>query len=133
MDRYIKIALAILAVLLVVLAIFFAIEYQALRHEELISAKEIHFSNFLTGHAPLGSADASVVRSWMTFDYINNLFALPPEYFKSKLHIADPGYPRLTVSQYAKHSHEDITTVMQGIEQAIRDFAPIRKPTSTSV
>src|ERR1035437_6268606 len=42
--------------------------------------------------------------SWMTFDYINVVFGIPPDYLKTNLNITDPGYPNIRIDRYAKHN-----------------------------
>ncbi len=38
----------------------------------------------------------------MTFDYVNHLFTLPPQYLETTLGITDGRYPRLTIEEYAE-------------------------------
>jgi hypothetical protein len=49
-----------------------------------------------------GSPDAAAIRAWMTFDFINDVFKLPPAYLQSSLAINSTSYPRITIRQAAK-------------------------------
>ncbi len=49
---------------------------------------------------PLPLSDAGLIRSWMTFDYINKLFNLSPTYLKTTFSISDSRYPNLSLSEY---------------------------------
>src|SRR4051812_12432281 len=37
--------------------------------------------------------DVQLIQPWMTFDYIDVVFNVPPDYLKTKLSITDPHYP----------------------------------------
>ncbi len=53
------------------------------------------------GHGAL-NVSPEVLRPWMTFEYVNRVFGLPPEVLKDALHIADPKYPKLTIASFAR-------------------------------
>jgi hypothetical protein len=107
-ERYIKYALIILSATLVLLFGFFVLQYQVLRHEQITRH-----------HGPLPVADASVIRTWMTFDYINKLFALTPEYLQTSLKITDSHYPRITIANYAANQHESVGVLLSQVQQAV--------------
>lgn len=133
MERYIRYALVILAVTLLLLVVFVVAQYESLRRAQLISTREFHFSQLLERHAPIPVADANVVRAWMTFDYLNKLFALPPDYLKDNLQINDPQYPKLTISSYVKKNNLTQTTFLGEVEGAIENYAGPQEVTSTPV
>lgn len=63
------------------------------------------FQEFLTARrtrGPLSPSDADLIRPWMTFDYINQLFGLPPAYLKQSLELTDPRYPNLAITEYTE-------------------------------
>ncbi|MDB5238122.1 MAG: hypothetical protein JWM46_392 [Candidatus Kaiserbacteria bacterium] len=51
---------------------------------------------------PETAPTATGIRAWMTFDFINDIFDLPPDYLKNTLSIRAAAYPKLTVAQAAK-------------------------------
>lgn len=97
-QRFIKITLVVLGLLLAVLLIFLVRDYLALRRANIINHRELSLSAFVQKHGPLNASDIDVVRPWMTFDYVNRLFGLPNDYLKDQLQISDPRYPRLTLN-----------------------------------
>lgn len=130
-GRYVGYAMLVLAAVLVVLVVFLVLNYRSLRRSAVISARESWLSAFVHNHGPLSVADVGYVRPWMTFDYLNKLFNLPPGYLKTQLMVQDPQYPQLTVSGYANRDHLNVTVLMGKIEDAIRAyFAAV--PTSTT-
>jgi heme/copper-type cytochrome/quinol oxidase subunit 2 len=130
-ERYIRYTLTILAVLLLLLVVFFVAQYESLRRAQIISMRQFHVSQLLERHAPISVTSASVVRSWMTFDYINRLFALPPDYLKNNVPITDLQYPKLTISSYVKKNGLNQTTFLDELDATIRNYSPLQNATST--
>jgi hypothetical protein len=121
-KRYIKYAIAFFVILLFILGVFLVREYISLRRAQIISAREFQLSNLLKNHGSLTASDVSVIRPWMTFDYINKLFDIPPDYLKNTLSISDPTYPQLSLYGYANHQHTDATTVVGEVESSTRAY-----------
>ncbi len=71
---------------------------------------------------PLGRAEVSDIASWMTFDYINYLFNMPASYLRKNLSFADPLYPHLSLSTYARHSGQQRQAVTLAVENAVTAF-----------
>jgi hypothetical protein len=122
MYRSIKIALIVLGVILALLCLFLAVNYFSLRRANLINARELSLSAFVQKHGPLTADETGVLRSWMTFAYINKLFALPPEFLKNAFDITNANYPNLTVSGYVGSRHLDEVTFMTSLETAIGNY-----------
>jgi hypothetical protein len=108
-ELYLKIALVLVLAALVVLCALLVGQYRHIQTLGYIPTRGTGFG-MLHMHQPLTVNDASSTQSWMTFDYINRIFGLPPQYLVTTLTITDSRYPRLTVAQYAASS---------GIEQSI--------------
>jgi hypothetical protein len=117
--RYIKIILIVLGGILALLCIFLVINYFSLRRANVINLREGSLSAFVQKHGPLSADETGVLRPWMTFTYINKLFALPPDFLKNSFTITDPRYPNLTVSQYIGSRQLDTATFMTSLESAI--------------
>ena len=132
-NRYIRYALIILAVILLILVVFLVANYLSLRRQQFISMRELHFSELLEHHAPLAVSSAEIIRSWMTFDYVNKLFALPPNYLQAQLQITNSHYPKLTISSYAKSENLNVATFLGEVETAIRNYVPPANATTTAV
>jgi hypothetical protein len=113
-DNYLKYAIIALVVVLVVLGIFFVQEYNNARKAQILD--QIHRG------VPLTAGEVTIIRPWMTFDYINRIFKLPPNYLKTNLSITDPSYPRATLSSDAAYSHTDATLLMNQVEGAVYNY-----------
>ncbi len=123
LERYIRYALIIFAVVLLALVVFFVAQYESLRRAQLINARHFEMSQLLAHHAPLPTSDAgTVVRSWMTFQYLNKIFALPTDYLKTQLQISSASYPRLTISSYVKTANFNEATFISRVDAAIENF-----------
>jgi hypothetical protein len=120
--KYLRWILIGLAALLVILLVSLFAQYESLRQAEIISAHEFQRSQILERHAPLAPSEASVVRLWMTFDYVNKIFALPPDYLKTQLNVSDSHYPRLTIGEYAESVKVDQTTALTQVQNAVRNY-----------
>jgi len=96
-GRYIRYTLIVLGVVLLLLVVFLVANYLSLWRARINDAREMRLSALLAHHGPLPLTDASIIRSWMTFDYVNKLFGLPPEYLQQQLQITNTRYPRLTI------------------------------------
>lgn len=125
--RYLRGALIVLALVFSALLVFLIVEYRTFRRERAFSAREAGFSAFLRNHGPLAPADAGLVRPWMTFDYINKIFNLPPDYLKTRLDITDPRYPKLSVSEYAKSHAFMITEYLGDVIRVIGEYPAAQK------
>jgi hypothetical protein len=62
------------------------------------------------------------VKPWMTFDYINVIFKLPPNYFKDTFSITDPKYPNIRIDQYAKRNNVSLSTLLTTIREHISSY-----------
>jgi hypothetical protein len=121
-KSYIKYAIIFLAVLLLILGFFLVRNYVSLGRAQIINAREFQLSTLLKNHGPVTANDANVIRPWMTFDYINKLFNIPPDYLKNTLSISDPSYPQLSLYGYADHQHANVTMVVSEVESSAREY-----------
>ncbi|MCL4405366.1 MAG: hypothetical protein M1361_02360 [Patescibacteria group bacterium] len=119
---YLKCAVILLSIALVVLVVFFAIAIVHLKRLEFIDQQRVEVSDFLRSHGSLTADDVSLITSWMTFDYINRLFKLPEDYLKTSLSVSDSRYPQMSVYAYAKASHTSTATSVAEVSSAVRDY-----------
>ncbi len=61
----------------------------------------------------------SSVESWMTFNYLNRLFNLAPEYLQTRLVIQDERYPNISIQQYAVSHDIDPAAFLLSVRAAI--------------
>lgn len=110
-------------------SISFVHNYHRLSKEKALNAKT-HKEVLLT---PLNASSASpkvsttstaisLIRNWMTFDYINRLFNIPPSYFESKLDVADTNYPRITIRSLAKKYNSEPTFFLTHIQSLVTEY-----------
>ena len=131
-ERYIRYALIAAVGTLVILVVVLTFQYVALRREQVLNGRLLHYSRLFTPSATLSPSDAGIIRPWMTFDYLNHLFALPSSYLQSHLAITDTRYPHLTITAYANAVHEDQTATLNDIEDAIRAYLPATSTSTTA-
>ena len=120
--RSLKVAIAVFIVFLVILCGLLIRTYFTLKKERLLSMRELSLSMFVAKHGPLTAADVGVIRPWMTFDYVNRSFGLPPDFLKTTFDIADPGYPKLTLSRYATEEGFNQAEFMNSIQAAVAHY-----------
>lgn len=75
--------------------------------------------------------DATYVRSWMTFEYLNRIFSLPPTYFSKKLHITDPSYPKMSIARYAVDARITTNAALLQVIAALKEYVGTTKAPAT--
>lgn len=124
-EKWIRYALILLAGILAALLITLFFQYENLERAQLVEGWRLRAAGFLVHHAPLPVTDATDIRSWMTFDYIDRLFSLPPDYLKAQLDIsASSSYPRITIAAYAKKQNLNVTALTGRVEDAVQAYVP---------
>jgi hypothetical protein len=113
--------IAALAVILVVLIFVLAVNYRSLRRS-MATVRESWITALVHRHGSATVGDIAFVRPWMTFDYLDKLFNLPPEYLRSTLGVSDARYPRFTVSSWAKGAKIDSATAMTELQDALKNY-----------
>jgi hypothetical protein len=103
-ERFVAFMIIALIVILGFLVFFLVRDYRSLRREQVISAREFLLGAVVKNHGHQTASEVTVIRSWMTFDYINQLFGVPAYYLKGQMSITDSRYPKLSLSSYAKES-----------------------------
>ncbi len=112
---------ATLGVILAVLLFFFVRQYRTLQREELIATHRA-MTSALRNHPLLIANDADTIRSWMTFDYLNGFFKMPPDYLKNRLSISDPAYPKMTINKFAKDIRQTPSSTLVEVQNTVRQF-----------
>ena len=82
------------------------------------------FVSFLSARrlrGPLPLTDANLIRPWMTFDYIDQLFGLPKEYLKAALGVSDSRYPNLSLSEYQESLATSSASFLSAVKSAVLD------------
>ena len=89
--------------------------------DNILSTKsKLLFTVFQNKKGPATINDVVLIQNWMTFDYINHIFALPTDYLQTSLHITDTRYPRLTVTEYAEDIRVRSSEVLTELQGAVR-------------
>ncbi len=121
-EIYLKIAIAVLAFFLIFLCAMFVREYRRLAILDYRINYNLWFQS-LHAREPATVADVPFIEPWMTFDYLNKIFSLPPPFLQTDLGITDPRYPRLTIARFAKDQHATSTgAVVSEVENSIRTY-----------
>lgn len=65
------------------------------------------------------SVEPATIGDWMTFDYLNAVFKLPPEYLQTALGIQDSRYPNISLRQYAQNHAIDEDIFLGQVQKAL--------------
>lgn len=117
-----KAALIVAALSVLTLCIMLVTQYQHIKRLDYIAQHPSIFRS-LRGSWPLSASNASSTQSWMTFDYLNHVFSLPPTYFQMALSITDSRYPRLTIQEYAEDAGLSQAATLAKVQDSISSYS----------
>lgn len=127
-TKSITISLIVLGAVLAVLLVLLVHTYAALRRADLMNRRTFSLSAFVQRHGPLRTNEAGVIRSWMTFGYINTIFGLPQDYLKTQLRISGSRYPNLTLTAYAGSRGIATGDAVTEVQRAVVSYFPPSAP-----
>ena len=108
-------------ILLVASAYLFIHDAAALRRAGFLSGRE-GWHQMRGNQAPA----AAGIRTWMTFDFVNDIFNLPPDYLSTTLSIRSSAYPKLTIAQAARAQGTSADAFLQKVQNAVASYSPIQ-------
>ena len=116
--------------LITVLLVLCAIEINALTHQVRVAEQmDAARSSYERAHQlDKNDPDATQIQVWMTFDYLNTVFKLPPSYLKSTLNISDPKYPNIHIGGYAKDENLNPAHALDLVKSAITSYGQAANP-----
>lgn len=122
-EKGLRYALIVLGAALAALVAVLVLQYGSFRRaREAASARAAWLSAFTERHGPLTAGDVALLRPWMTFDYVNVAFKLPPDYLKSKLGISDARYPQLSIGGYARSARLEPAAFLESVAGAVSGY-----------
>lgn len=66
------------------------------------------------------------IQPWMTFNYLNVVFRLPPTYLQNALAITDPRYPNMRIDSYTRVRKLDPSFFLQNLKKALTSYSYIK-------
>lgn len=117
--------LFILVALFVFICFVFIREYLLLQHGGVI---RVHQSrNNITQYpvastSPIKISNVEMIENWMTFEYINASFQLPPDVLLDGLHITDSHYPRMSIRRAARDRGISRDLYLLEVKAVIREY-----------
>ena len=118
---YLEVIIALALIGLIALCILLAREYRTVRQLNYFNSRT-SLLMALHAHRPATAADIASVQAWMTFDYINHLFSLPPNYLQTTFSITDSRYPRMTINGYAADANIASPSALTQVQQALTSY-----------
>ena len=112
--------IVILTAIVVLLSVFIRLSREQASLPPYFYRLEELYSRRLT--QPAAAENVSLVRYWMTFDYINRIFSLPPDYLASALNISDPHYPYITLSHYARGEKISPSQLLAEVQASVFNY-----------
>lgn len=109
LRKYLELLLLLLLLVLLMLSVGLVREYGSVRRLEIMRAHPV-------------MNDVDMIQSWMTFDYVNKLFNLPPAYLASVLKISNAHYPRLLIFRYAEANHFNTQNFLAEVKSSVADY-----------
>lgn len=121
-KRYLELGLAVGVTAFLVLTILLVREYQRVQILEHATTHGRAWIEAVHNEHTLGASDVASIQSWMTFEYINHAFNLPPQYLQSKLSLNNAQFPRITIANYAKATGTAPATVLSQVQTAVSAY-----------
>lgn len=103
--------------LLFILTIIFLKQYSHIRNA----------GNFHVRQTRSNLTDVNKIQKWMTFDYINRSFVLPPEYLKNELTIISDDYPKITLTKASLLKGEAPDKFIEDVKVSVQKYIDINK------
>ncbi len=75
--------------------------------------------------APTTTTDINNIQTWMTFDYLNKTFKLPPSLLQTQLGITDQRYPDISIRHFTAETRRNSDQVLKQIQQSISGQASV--------
>ncbi len=132
MKKETKIIVAFLALVLIILIVQVWRQYTFIQRAQTIQAIRGHISQdmqqlaALRRRGPLTAVDSSYIQAWMTFDYINTAFNIPPGYLSNYLanNVRDSSdqYPHISISHYARETATSSAALTIDITSAVQAY-----------
>ncbi len=119
----------ILSIIIIFSAAYCIRQYSRVQRFQLIASyREAITQKMAEFHGKLIGKNTDLIASWMTFDYINRIFALPSDYLKNTLVISDSSYPLIPISRYAKNHKLDEIQFLAEMKKTVADYflSPIK-------
>lgn len=116
-------SLTILGAFFLLVCVLFVRDYMVLRHSGVLRFHHPRLTPFQqVGSTSPVVTNVGMIENWMTFDYINMSFELPPQLLRDGLHISDPSYPRLSIRRAAKESGVSRDVYLAQIRTIIQNY-----------
>lgn len=74
------------------------------------------------------SVEPATVEGWMTFNYLNETFALPTSYLQDTLQIEDPRYPYISITQYTKNRNLNAEDFLGRVRTTLHTYMATSTP-----
>ena len=132
MLKYLLYAMIVIVAVWLILGVLLVRNYMMLERAQLINARELQISVLVHNRGKVTASDVTLIRPWMTFDYIDRLFGVPETYLKTDLSIMDASYPGLSLSGYAKHQGISSAVVQSEVQNALSLYLFTTSTISTS-
>lgn len=94
---------------------------------QLYTAGELQPSYDLKGPVHVHrTVTVATIMPWMTFNYLNVVFKLPPLYLQNALAITDSHYPNLRIDTYTKEHRLNSVFFLQNLQKAITSYSSFK-------
>ena len=119
-----RIIITIVLMVIIILSFYYSYhEYSHIQRRNLIATYRSKITTIINrNHSALSAKDVSYISSWMTFDYINKIFKLPPAYLKQTMAINNPTYPLITINQYARRTAMNNASLVKIVQDNVSAY-----------
>ena len=94
-------------------------------YKQLYSEGDLRIEHNFKNHQIYSHQNQNInnIKIWMTFNYLNIIFRLDPNYLKNTFNISDPKYPNIRIDQYSRHQSINPFLFLYNIQKAITNYS----------
>jgi hypothetical protein len=120
-DKHIKKLIILLVLLGVIVGMVALVDFYLPQERQVLTPSGL-MQAFRANHGSLTASESNLIRSWMTFEYINTLFKLPSDYLKNNLGITDAHYPKISIRALARNTHVNESLLLSEVQESVKMY-----------
>ena len=121
-KNYLFVAITITIAVFCISAFYFVRDASRFRGNAVFARPTLGRGFFMLQSRQPTPPSVESLEEWMTLNYINKLFNLPPDYLKLALAVSDVSYPNITISKLSAEKNESADAYVATVKEAVKSY-----------